>query len=72
MLSLQMSTFLRNRLWPALTLVLAVPLLCLAAKEFSMPKTQPAFSYPAHDYHAKTSLSARPVRRSGEGENLHH
>ena len=38
-------------------LVLAVPLLCLAAKEFSMPKTQPAFSYPAHDHHAKENVT---------------
>ena len=52
-----MKTFLRNRLWPALALVLAVPLLCLAAKEFSMPKTQPAFSYPAHDHHAKENVT---------------
>jgi hypothetical protein len=32
-------------------------LLCLAAKEFSMPKTQPAFSYPAHDHHAKENVT---------------
>jgi hypothetical protein len=37
--------------------VLTVPLLCLAAKEFSMPKTQPAFSYPAHDHHAKENVT---------------
>jgi hypothetical protein len=52
-----MEAFLHNRLWPALTLVLAVPLLCLAAKEFSMPKTQPAFSYAAHDHHAKENVT---------------
>jgi hypothetical protein len=45
------------RVWPALALVVAVPLLCLAAKEFSMPKTQPAFSYPAHDHHAKENVT---------------
>ena len=28
-----------------------------AAKEFSMPKTQPAFSYPAHDHHAKENVT---------------
>ena len=47
----------RPRFWPALALVIALPLLCLAAKEFSMPKTQPAFSYPAHDHHAKESVT---------------
>src|SRR5258707_13204568 len=41
----------------ALALVLAVPLMCLAAKQFSMPKTQPAFSYPAHDHHAKENVT---------------
>jgi hypothetical protein len=45
------------RFWAALALVLAVPLLCLAAKEFSMPKTQPAFSYAAHDHHAKENVT---------------
>ena len=54
---LKMQAFLHNRFWPALALVLAVPLLCLAAKEFSMPKTQPAFSYPAHDHHAKENVT---------------
>src|SRR6266852_6253778 len=48
---------LRVRFGLALALVLAVPLLCLAAKEFSMPKTQPAFSYPAHDHHAKENVT---------------
>jgi hypothetical protein len=28
-----------------------------AAKEFSMPKTQPAFSYPAHDHHATENVT---------------
>jgi hypothetical protein len=31
----------------------AAPLLCVASKEFSMPKVQPAAAYPAHDYHPK-------------------
>ena len=52
-----MKAILRNRLWSALALMLAVPLLCLAAKEFSMPKTQPAFSYAAHDHHAKENVT---------------
>jgi len=33
------------------------PALCLAAKEFSMPRTQPAFSYPAHDHHAGENVT---------------
>src|SRR5215469_6857999 len=42
------------RLRFALTAALAAtPFVCLAAKEFSMPKVQPAASYPAHDYHPK-------------------
>jgi hypothetical protein len=52
-----MKRFLCVRFWLALALVIAVPLLCLAAKEFSMPKTQPAFSYPAHDHHAKENVT---------------
>src|SRR5258708_1002248 len=47
----------RVRFWLALSVVLAVPLLCLAAKEFSMPRTQPAFSYPAHDHHANENVT---------------
>jgi hypothetical protein len=35
----------------------AAPVLCLAAKEFSMPKTQPAFSFPAHDHHAGENVT---------------
>lgn len=53
----QMKTFLRTRFWAVLPLLLAVPLLCWAAKGFSMPKTQPAFSYPAHDHHAKENVT---------------
>src|SRR5260370_15243671 len=45
------------RFWLPSALVIAVPLLCLAAKQFSMPKTQPAFSYPAHDHHAKENVT---------------
>lgn len=54
---LHMSGFPRSRFWLALAAVLAVPVLCLAAKEFSMPKTQPAFAYPAHDHHAKENVT---------------
>jgi hypothetical protein len=46
----------RLRLLPLSGLV-ALPLLCLAAKEFSMPKVQPAASYPAHDYHSKEKVT---------------
>jgi hypothetical protein len=38
-------------------LIFAVPLLCLAAKQFSMPKLQPAFSYPAHDHHGNENVT---------------
>lgn len=34
-----------------------MPIVCLAAKEFSMPKTQPAFSFPAHDHHANENVT---------------
>ena len=52
-----MKSFPRFRFWLVLATVLAVPLLCLAAKEFSMPRTQPAFSYPAHDHHANENVT---------------
>ena len=52
-----MSRFPRSRFWLALALVIAAPLLCLAAKEFSMPRTQPAFSYPAHDHHPNENVT---------------
>jgi len=45
------------RLSAGVALTLTVPLLCLAAKEFSMPKTEPAFSYPAHDHHPKENVT---------------
>ena len=54
---LAMKKYPRIRFWLALALVLAVPMLCLAAKEFSMPRTQPAFSYPAHDHHANENVT---------------
>ena len=52
-----MRGFTRIRFWPVLAVVMAVPLLCLAAKEFSMPKAQPAFGYPARDHHAKENVT---------------
>ena len=36
---------------------LAAPLLYVSAKDFSMPKPQPAVSYPAHDHHAKENVA---------------
>ena len=41
----------------ALSCIFALPLLCFAAKEFSMPKVQPAASYPAHDYHSQEKVT---------------
>jgi len=38
-------------------LLILLPVLCLAAKDFSMPKIQPAASYPAHDYHTKEKVT---------------
>src|SRR5215831_8228441 len=37
--------------------VVGLPVLCLGAKEFSMPKVQPAFSYPAHDHHGDENVT---------------
>ena len=48
------------RLRPGLVLVAALaatPFVCLASKEFSMPKVQPAAAYPAHDYHPKELIT---------------
>lgn len=45
-------------LWAAaLFVAVAAPVICVAAKEFSMPKAQPAFSYPAHDHHANENVT---------------
>ena len=37
--------------------VLTLSSLCLAGKDFSMPKTQPAAAYPAHDYHSTEKVT---------------
>ena len=37
---------------------IALPLLCLAKKEFSLPAIKPAASYPAHDYHSNEKVTA--------------
>jgi hypothetical protein len=37
--------------------IFALPLLCFAAKQFSMPKVQPAFSYPARDHHGNENVT---------------
>ena len=48
---------LRARFWtPILTLLWATPF-TWGAKEFSMPKVQPAFSYPAHDLHRSEDVT---------------
>ena len=38
-------------------LLVFAPVLYLAAKDFSMPKIQPAASYPAHDYHSREKVT---------------
>jgi hypothetical protein len=52
-----MKQFHRFRCWILAGLAVATPLACLAAKEFSMPKAQPAFSFPAHDHHGNESVT---------------
>jgi hypothetical protein len=52
-----MKRFHQMRIWGAAGLALVTPLLCLAAKEFSMPKAQPAFSFPAHDHHSGENVT---------------
>jgi hypothetical protein len=53
-----MTHTLPTRFWFAVFGTLAATsLLCVAAKEFSMPKVQPAFSYPAHDHHANENVT---------------
>lgn len=53
-----MTGIFRSRLRLALLGIgVALPLLCLAAKEFSMPKVQPAFNYPAHDHHGTENVT---------------
>jgi hypothetical protein len=47
----------RFRLWIVAGLAVATLLACLAAKEFSMPKAQPAFSFPAHDHHSNENVT---------------
>jgi hypothetical protein len=45
-----------QRIW-GVVLSLTLPVVCLAAKQFSMPETQPAFSYPAHDHHPSEKVT---------------
>jgi hypothetical protein len=45
------------RSWILLCCVFIFPLVCLAAKDFVMPKPQPAKSYPAHDDHSTEQVS---------------
>ncbi len=47
----------RLRFWPVIVIMaIAAPLLW-AAKEFFMPKVQPAYSYPAHDHHGTENVT---------------
>jgi hypothetical protein len=46
-----------RRLLAGAAITIAVPVVCVAAKQFSMPKTQPAFSYPAHDHHPTENVT---------------
>ena len=52
-----MKQFYNSRFWIVAGLAMATPLVCLAAKEFSMPKAQPAFSFPAHDHHGNENVT---------------
>jgi hypothetical protein len=52
-----MTNYQRLRLWVAVGLLAMAPVVCLAAKEFSMPKAQPAFSFPAHDHHSNENVT---------------
>ena len=46
-----------HRLVTSTAIVLAASIVCFAGKEFTMPKTQPAAAYPAHDYHSKEKVT---------------
>lgn len=46
-----------HRLVTSAGIVLAVSVVCFAGKEFTMPKTQPAAAYPAHDYHSNEKVT---------------
>jgi len=37
--------------------IIALSVVSLAGKDFSMPKTQPAAAYPAHDYHSNEKVT---------------
>jgi hypothetical protein len=48
----------RARFWLLpLGAALVFPMICFAGKDFSMPKTQPAAAYPAHDYHSNEKVT---------------
>jgi hypothetical protein len=51
-----MNWSLRLRLWVLITM-LALSVFLFAAKQFSMPRAQPAFSYPAHDHHGNENVT---------------
>lgn len=45
------------RLVTSTTIVLAASIVCFAGKDFTLPKTQPAAAYPAHDYHSNEKVT---------------
>jgi len=46
-----------HRLVTSSAIVLAASIVCFAGKEFTMPKTQAAAAYPAHDYHSNEKVT---------------
>jgi len=48
---------LQPRFWRVVVLLVALSVLCLAAKNFSMPRVQPALTYPAHDHHGNENVT---------------
>ena len=49
-------------MWKIAAVVIVLSVICLASKQFVMPKPQPASSYPAHDSHPneKVAIAADP------------
>ncbi|MGH9530513.1 MAG: hypothetical protein ACRD2S_11425 [Terriglobales bacterium] len=45
------------RIGTLVSMIVALPLICLAGKDFQMPKSHPASAYPAHDYHSNELVS---------------
>src|SRR5437899_8079434 len=47
----------RTRFWLVVRCIASAIPLAWAAKEFSMPRVQPALTYPAHDHHGKENVT---------------